>query len=138
MMAKASIVCFLFVALAFGCERSDHDVAIYGPPELTRAVISIDGKEVAVFADPTHHYKWTGWKKAREEFSQPPRHEVIARIENVATGMHELRITKSGYEPIVQRFTYRGKPIELQISDDTLIKTQQEFQSQSASTTSSP
>ncbi len=84
----------------------------------------MDGKPAGRFQTTQREYRWLGWKKMKAELSAPPRSETIAKLPPVTRGTHELRIEKSGYEPIVTNFTYSSGPVEVEIDDAQLKPSQ--------------
>ena len=95
-------------------------VTIYAPPQLAEASIFIDGKPAGRFQKTQREYRWLGWKKMKNEVSAPPRIETIAKLPPVTSGKHELRIEKSGYQPIETNFSYSSGRIEVEIDDAQL------------------
>ncbi len=110
----------LIVLMVCGC--AGRGIVIYAPGELSQASVVVDGRVVGQLSEPRHHYKWVGWKKLRGEVNMPPRRDAIGELQEIEPGEHELRIEKTGYEPIIRRFQYSGKRIELEIADDELKK----------------
>ncbi|SRR6266540_177968 len=104
--------------LFFGCRG--EGVTIYAPPQLAEASIFIDGKPAGQFQKTQREYRWLGWAKMKEELRNAPRSETIAKLPPVSAGKHELRIEKSGYEPIVTMFDYSAKRVEVEIDDAQL------------------
>lgn len=108
-------VTLLVGLMMVGC--GGDGVTIYAPPELAQASIFIDGKPSGHFQKTQRQYRWLGWKKMKEEVSAPPRSETVVKLPPVAAGVHELRIDKTGYEPIVTTFTYSSGCLEIEIKD---------------------
>ena len=104
--------------LLWSCCEGDG-VTIYAPAQLAEASIFINGKPVGRFQKTQREYRWVGWKKLKDEVSAPPRSETIAKLPPVTSGTHELRIEKSGYEPIVTNFNYSTGGVEVEITNLT-------------------
>jgi hypothetical protein len=109
------------VMLLLSC--GGEGITIYAPPQLAEASISIDGKPSGQFQKTQREYRWVGWKKMKEEVNAPPRSETIAKLPPVTAGRHELRIEKSGYEPIVTSFNYSAGRIDVEIDDSQVRPT---------------
>src|SRR5437588_119533 len=103
------------VLLLSSCKRGG--LTIYAPAELVQGTIFIDGRQAGRFEKTQRLYRWVGWSNMKKELSAPPRSDTIAVLPAVAPGRHELRIRKSGYEPIVTTFNYSGKCGEVDIDD---------------------
>jgi len=114
-MRRAAIVIITLIVL-WNC--AGEGVTIYAPPQLAGAAILIDGRAAGHFLTTQRGYRWVGWKKIKEELSAPPRSETIAKLPPVAPGPHELRIVKTGYEPILTTFNYSAARVELEIHDE--------------------
>jgi hypothetical protein len=97
-----------------------NGVTIYAPPQLAEGSIFIDGKPAGRFQKTQREYRWLGWKKMKDEVTAPPRSETIAKLPPVTSGKHELRIEKSGYEPIVTTFEFTTGRREVEINDAQL------------------
>jgi hypothetical protein len=107
----------LFVGLVLWSCGGDG-VTIYAPPQLAEAAIFIDGKPAGHFQKTQRGYRWSGWKKMKEEASAPPRAETIAKLESVAAGDRRLRIDKAGYVPIEKAFHYSSGRLQIEITDE--------------------
>jgi hypothetical protein len=110
----------LFVAALFvAC--AGPGLTIYAPPELAEGTILIDGKPAGHFQKTQREYRWLGWRKMKEELTNAPRSETIAKLPPVSPGQHQLQVLKSGYDPILVTFTYSGGREEIEI-DDRLVR----------------
>jgi len=117
---KSAAVLLVGMMLLSNC--GGKGVTIYAPPQLAEASIFIDGKPSGQFQKTQREYRWVGWKKLTSEVSAPPRSETIAKLPPLF-GRHELRIEKSGYEPIVTNFNCSSGGIEIEIDDAQLRPT---------------
>lgn len=117
-MRQAAIALGTLLLLS-SCKRGG--LTVYAPAQLAQGTIFVDGKPAGHFEKTQRLYRWVGWSKMNKELSAPPRSDTIAILPAVSPGRHELRIEKSGYQPIVTTFDYSGKRSEIDI-DDALIK----------------
>jgi hypothetical protein len=111
-MKKLSALAAVVLIVASAACRRGVFVSLTGPDELAGALIELDGRPVGRFerieSDP-------GDKK---ELNGRIPHGAIAYV-RVPKGAHQLRITKPGYKPIVQKLHYEQNAGEdyIRVSD---------------------
>jgi hypothetical protein len=113
-------VLLVLIATALLSSCKEGGLTIYAPSELAQGTIFIDGRQAGHFDKAQRLYRWVGWSKMKKELGAPPRSETIAVLPAVAPGRHELRIEKSGYQPIDTNFTYSTGRVEVEIDDAQL------------------
>src|SRR6185503_11172135 len=86
--------------------------------EFDGARVYVDDQPVG-YLKATHSYRW-GRFEARKEMSAPPRFEANLALDQLALGMHRLRIVKTGYVEYRGTFRNRSSHVEVFIPDDSV------------------